>query len=127
MKSYQFIVLSLALTAVAAFTTIDDRVSLIAQILMIMIFSLQLNTEESIRVIIFLFVLNGLQRRVMNGHETYFKSNDVLILMPYLSILFLIIRNRISVPFKLRIILFIVMIQSAVLLATNFASIAWGY
>ena len=126
MKSYQFVVLSMVVTAVAAFTTIDDRVSLIAQILIIIIFSLRLNTEESIRIIIFLFVLNGLQRRVMNGHETYFKSNDVLILMPYLAILFLVIRHRISVPFKSRIILFILMMQSAVLLASNFASIAWG-
>lgn len=126
MKAHQFITLSLIVTALAAFTTIDDQVSLIMQILIIVIFSLRSNPEESIRIVIFLFVVNGLQRRVMNGHETYFKPNDVLILIPYLAILFLIIRHKILVPIKFRIILFILMMQSTILLATNIANIGWG-
>ena len=64
----------------------------IVTFLMVLFFSSILEDRQSIKFIFVLFVLNAIQRRVLAG-DSFYIANDPLILLPYIPMIFLVLRH----------------------------------
>lgn len=94
----------------------------------VVLITINFSSTDLIKSTILLFVLNGLMRRLAASDSGYFTSNDVLIVLPYLPILVLLVKNRreLRVDNQLVIFLFFVFFLALLNIQNSPASITWG-
>jgi len=91
-------------------------------------FCLFLNDSNTFKLTLFIIVINGLQRRVMSGN-VYYIANDYLIVLPFIPMMFMILRN-VKLAFTNRVInLFVYLLTSLTIfnLTESFVQVGWGY
>lgn len=127
-RIHRLIVVLTILCSIVIADIIPGKWLLYTSFFFVVLITINFSSTDLIKSTILLFVLNGLMRRLAASDSGYFTSNDVLILLPYLPILVLLVKNRreLRVDNQLVIFLFCVFFLALLNIQNSPASITWG-
>jgi hypothetical protein len=92
------------------------------------VFSLHFKSQDLIKATLFLFVFNGLMRRLAASDSGYFTENDILIFLPYVPVVALLLRNlkAFKLEIQLLVVLYFVCICALFSIQQSVPNIVWG-
>ena len=127
-RIHRLIVVLTILCSVVIADIIPGNWLLYTSFFFVVLITINFSSTDLIKSTILLFVLNGLMRRLAASDSGYYTSNDVLIILPYLPIFVLLIKNRreLRVDNQLMIFLFFVFLLALLNLQNSPASITLG-
>lgn len=127
-RIHRLIVVLTILCSIVIADIIPGKWLLYTSFFFVVLITINFSSTDLIKSTILLFVLNGLMRRLAASDSGYFTSNDVLILLPYLPILVLLVKNRreLRVDNQLVIFLFCVFFLALLNIQNSPANITWG-
>ena len=94
----------------------------------VLVFSLHFKSQDLIKATLFLFVFNGLMRRLAASDSGYFTENDILIFLPYIPIVALLFKNlkTFKLEFHLLVVLYFICIFALFSIQQSVPNIVWG-
>ena len=92
-KQYRLILPLLFFYLVGLTNSIPSNIIIYSTFAFVFLLSLNFASQDLIRATFFLFVFNGIMRRLAASDSDYYASNDILILLPYVPILILLLKN----------------------------------
>jgi hypothetical protein len=127
-RIHQLIVVFVMLCLATSTDIISGNWLLYTSFLFVVLITINFSGTDLIKSTIFLFVLNGLIRRLAASDSGYFTSNDVLILLPYVPIIVLWFKYKREsrVDNQLMVFLFFVLLLALLNIQNSPPNITWG-
>lgn len=127
-RIHQLIVVFVMLCLATSTDIISGDWLLYTSFLFVVLITINFSGTDLIKSTIFLFVLNGLIRRLAASDSGYFTSNDVLILLPYVPIIVLWFKYKREsrVDNQLMVFLFFVLLLALLNIQNSPPNITWG-
>ena len=127
-RIHQLIVVFVMLCLATSTDIISGNWLLYTSFLFVVLITINFSGTDLIKSTIFLFVLNGLIRRLAASDSGYFTSNDVLILLPYVPIIVLWFKYKREsrVDNQLMVFLFFVLLLALLNIQDSPPNITWG-
>ena len=94
----------------------------------VFLLSLNFTSQDLIKATLLLFACNGIMRRLAASDSGFFTSNDILILLPYVPILILFLKNlkTFKLEIRLLIILYLICFFAILSIQKSAPGIVWG-
>ena len=127
-KQYRLILPLLFFYLVGLTNSIPSNIIIYSTFAFVFLLSLNFASQDLIRATFFLFVFNGIMRRLAASDSDYYASNDILILLPYVPILILLLKNLKTFQFETRllVILYFICFFSIMGIPESAPGIVWG-
>lgn len=127
-RIYMLIVTLLLVQVLVLANVFPDNFLVYSSFGLVLVFSLYFKNQDLIKATLFLFVFNGLMRRLAASDSSYFTENDILIFLPYIPIVALLFKklNTFKFEFHLLVVLYFICIFALFSIQQSVPNIVWG-